>query len=221
VIERLVDLAADELGIDPAELRRRNYIPPDAMPFKTALTFTYDSGEFEKSMDIALKLADVAGFEKRRADARKHGKLRGLGISNTIERAAAAGFEGAEIRFDKSGTATLLAGSVTQGQGHETIFKQIMCDRLGIDPGDVHYVQGDTDQVFIGEGTGGSRSATIGGSAVDMAADRIETKAKALAAHLLKVDVTDVNFTEGVFSSPRTNRTLTIKEVAREAIEQG
>jgi aerobic carbon-monoxide dehydrogenase large subunit len=221
VIERLVDLAADELGIDPAELRRRNYIPPDAMPFKTALTFTYDSGEFEKSMDIALKLADVAGFEKRRADARKHGKLRGLGISNTIERAAAAGFEGAEIRFDKSGTATLLAGSVTQGQGHETIFKQIMCDRLGIDPGDVHYVQGDTDQVFIGEGTGGSRSATIGGSAVDMAAERITTKAKALAAHLLKVDVTDVNFTEGVFSSPRTNRTLTIKEVAREAIDPG
>ncbi len=139
VIERLVDLAADELGIDPAELRRKNYIPPDAMPFKTALTFTYDSGEFEKSMDIALKLADVAGFEKRRTEARKHGKLRGLGISNTIERAAAGGFEGAEIRFDKSGTATLLSGSVTQGQGHETVFKQIMCDRLGLAPDDVYY----------------------------------------------------------------------------------
>jgi len=221
VIERLVDLAADELGIDPAELRRRNYIPPDAMPFKTALTFTYDSGEFEKSMDIALKLADIAGFEARRTDARKHGKLRGIGISNTIERAAAAGFEGAEIRFDRSGTATLLAGSVTQGQGHETIFKQIMCDRLGLDPGDVHYVQGDTDLVFIGEGTGGSRSATIGGSAVDMAADRIATKAKAIAAHLLKVDVADVNFTEGLFSSPKTNRTLTIKDVAREAVDPG
>jgi carbon-monoxide dehydrogenase large subunit len=92
VIERLVDLAADELGIDPAELRRRNYIPPDAMPFKTALTFTYDSGEFEKSMDMALKLADVAGFERRRAQSRQHGKLRGIGLSNTIERAAAGGF---------------------------------------------------------------------------------------------------------------------------------
>ena len=104
------------------------------MPFKTGLTFTYDSGHFEKSMNMALELADFAGFERRRAAARKRGKLRGIGLSNTIERAAAGGFEGAEIRFDKSGTATLLAGSVTQGQGHETIFKQIMCDRLGLDP---------------------------------------------------------------------------------------
>ena len=219
VIERLVDLAADQLGMDPAELRRKNYIPPNAMPFKTALTFTYDSGEFEKSMDMALKLADFAGFEKRRTQSRKQGKLRGIGLSNTIERAAAAGFEGAEIRFDKSGTVTLLAGSVTQGQGHETIFKQIMCDRLGLDPSDVHYVQGDTDQVFIGEGTGGSRSATIGGSAVDMAAEKISAKGKQIAAHLLKVDAADVNFTDGVFSSPKTNRTLTIKEVAKEATD--
>jgi carbon-monoxide dehydrogenase large subunit len=219
VIERLVDLAADLLGIDPAELRRKNYISPNAMPFKTALTFTYDSGEFEKGMDLALKLADFGGFEKRRAEARKHGKLRGIGISNTIERAAAAGFEGAEIRFDKSGTATLFAGSVTQGQGHETTFKQIMCDKLGIDPRDVYYVQGDTDQVFIGEGTGGSRSATIGGAAVDMAAQRVTAKAKTIAAHLLKVDTGDVNFADGVFSSPKTNQTLTIKEVAKEAVD--
>jgi carbon-monoxide dehydrogenase large subunit len=219
VIERLVDLAADQLGIDPTDLRRKNYISPNAMPFKTALTFTYDSGEFEKGMDLALKLADFGGFEKRRAESRKRGKLRGIGVSNTIERAAAAGFEGAEIRFDKSGTATLFCGSVTQGQGHETTFKQIMCDRLGVDPGDVYYVQGDTDQVFIGEGTGGSRSATIGGAAVDMAAQRVTAKAKAIAAHLLKVDAGDVNFADGVFSSPKTNQTLTIKEVAKEAVD--
>ena len=219
VIERLVDLAADELGIDPAELRRKNYIPPEAMPFKTGLTFTYDSGEFEKSMDMALALADFAGFERRRAEARKHGKLRGIGLSNTIERAAAQGFEGAEIRFDKSGAVTLLAGSVTQGQGHETIFKQIVCDRLGLDPDEVYYVQGDTDQVFVGEGTGGSRSATLGGSAVDAAAERITTKAKAIAAHLLDIDAADINFADGVFSSPKTNRTLTIKDVAKEAME--
>jgi carbon-monoxide dehydrogenase large subunit len=219
VIERMVDLAADALGIDAAELRRRNYIAPSAMPFKTALTFTYDTGEFEKSMDMALKLADVAGFEKRRAESRKHGKLRGIGLSNTIERAAAAGFEGAEIRFDKTGTATLLAGSVTQGQGHETIFKQIMCDRLGVDPAEVHYVQGDTDQVFIGEGTGGSRSATIGGAAVDRAAEKITVKGKEIAAHLLGLDAADVAFSDGLFSSPKTNRTLTIKEVARDALE--
>jgi len=219
VIERLVDLAADELGVDPADLRRRNLIPPEAMPFKTGLTFTYDSGEFEKGMDLALKLADFAGFERRRSEARRRGKLAGIGLSNSIERAAAAGFEGAEIRFDKSGTITLLAGSVTQGQGHETIFKQIACDRLGLDPGEVHYVQGDTDQIFVGEGTGGSRSATIGGSAVAIAADRIVGKAARIAAHALDVDAADVNFAEGVFSSPKTNRTLTIKEVAKEAME--
>jgi carbon-monoxide dehydrogenase large subunit len=219
VIERLVDLAADELGIDPAELRRKNYIPSDAMPFKTALTFTYDSGEFEKSMDMALELADFRGFERRRTEARKRGKLRGIGLSNTIERAAAGGFEAAEIRFDKSGAVTLLAGSVTQGQGHETIFKQIMCDRLGVEPDEVHYIQGDTDQVFVGEGTGGSRSATLGGSAVDVAAQRITSKGKAIAAHLLQLDAADVNFADGVFSSPKTNRTLTIKEVAKEAME--
>jgi carbon-monoxide dehydrogenase large subunit len=219
VIERLVDLAADELGMDPADLRRKNYIAPEAMPFKTGLTFTYDSGEFEKTMDIALKLADFTGFEQRRGEARKRGRLRGIGISNTIERAAAQGFEGAEIRFDKSGSITLLAGSVTQGQGHETIFKQIVCDRLGLTPDDVHYIQGDTDQVFLGEGTGGSRSATIGGSAVHIAADRIVAKAAKIAAHLLKVDAADLNFADGVFSSPKTNRTLTIKEVAKEALE--
>jgi carbon-monoxide dehydrogenase large subunit len=219
VIERLVDLAADELKIDPSELRRRNYIVPEAMPFKTGLTFTYDSGQFEKSMNMALELADVAGFEHRRAQARTRGKLRGIGLSNTIERAAAGGFEGAEIRFDKSGAATLLSGSVTHGQGHETIYKQIMCDRLGLDPGDVHYIQGDTDQVFVGEGTGGSRSATIGGSAVAEAAERIATKGKHIAAHLLKLDPAEISFADGVFSSPKTNRTLTIKEVAKEAME--
>jgi aerobic carbon-monoxide dehydrogenase large subunit len=219
VIERLVDLAADELKIDPSELRRRNYIVPGAMPFKTGLTFTYDSGEFEKGMNMALELADVAGFEHRRAQARTRGKLRGIGLSNTIERAAAGGFEGAEIRFDKSGAATLLSGSVTHGQGHETIYKQIMCDRLGLDPGEVHYIQGDTDQVFVGEGTGGSRSATIGGSAVAEAAERIATKGKHIAAHLLKLDPAEISFADGVFSSPKTNRTLTIKEVAKEAME--
>src|SRR5919198_492204 len=136
-----------------------------------------------------------------------------------IDPAAAQGFEGAEIRFDKSGAATLLAGSVTHGQGHETIFKQIMCDRLGLDPDEVHYIQGDTDQVFVGEGTGGSRSATIGGSAVAAATERIITKGKTIAAHLLEVEAGDINFADGVFSSPKTNRTLTIKDVAKEAME--
>jgi aerobic carbon-monoxide dehydrogenase large subunit len=215
VIERMVDLAADQLGLDPAELRRRNNIPPSAMPFKTGLTFTYDSGAFAENMEMALRLADVDGFPARREEARKRNKLRGLGISNTIERAAAPSFEGAEIRFDRGGTATLLSGSINQGQGHETVFKQIVCDRLGLDPADILYLQGDTDQVFFGEGTGGSRSATLGGSAVAAATVKVIDKARAIAAHALKVDAATVKFAEGVFSAPATNATLTIKDVAK------
>jgi carbon-monoxide dehydrogenase large subunit len=217
VIERLVDLAADQLGLDPVDLRRRNTISPQAMPFRTGLTFTYDSGEFAQNMDMALELADFAGFEARRAQAQQRGKLRGIGISNTIEKAAAPSYEGAEIRFDRSGAVTLLSGTINQGQGHETAFKQIVCDRLGLDPREVQYLQGDTDQVFFGEGTGGSRSATIGGSAFLLATDKILVKAKALAAHLLKVPLDDTKFADGIFSSPKTNQTVTINEVAKAA----
>jgi aerobic carbon-monoxide dehydrogenase large subunit len=215
VIERMVDLAADQLGLDPAELRRRNNIPSSAMPFKTGLTFTYDSGAFAENMEMALRLADVDGFPARREEARKRNKLRGLGISNTIERAAAPSFEGAEIRFDRGGTATLFSGSINQGQGHETVFKQIVCDRLGLEPADILYLQGDTDQVFFGEGTGGSRSATLGGSAVAAATVKVIDKARAIAAFALKVDVATVKFADGVFSAPATNATLTIKDVAK------
>jgi aerobic carbon-monoxide dehydrogenase large subunit len=217
VIERLVDLAADQLGIDPVELRRRNTIPPQAMPFRTGLTFTYDSGAFAENMDMALKLADFGGFEARRARSHQRGRLRGIGMSNTIERAAAPSYEGAEIRFDRSGAVTLLSGTINQGQGHETTFKQIVCDRLGVDPREVQYLQGDTDQVFFGEGTGGSRSAAIGGSAFLMASERILVKAKAVAAHLLKLAPDDIKFADGIFSSPRSNQTMTISEVAKAA----
>jgi aerobic carbon-monoxide dehydrogenase large subunit len=214
VIERMVDLAADELRIDPAELRRRNYVAPSQMPFKTGLTFTYDSGEFEKNMDLALELADVKGFKRRREESSKRGKLRGFGISNTIERAAAGGTEGAEVRFDRNGSVTLFSGSVTAGQGHETVFKQLVCDRLGLHPDEVRYVQGDTDEVFYGEGTGGSRTSTMSSAAFLMATDKVIEKAKAIAAHALKIDPGDVKFADGVFSSSKTNRTMTIKEVA-------
>jgi len=214
VIERIIDIAADELKIDPIELRRRNYVSPQQMPFKTGLTFTYDCGEFEKNMDMALELHDSAGFKRRREESRRRGKLRGLGISNTIERAAAGGTEGAEVRFDRSGSVTLFSGSVTAGQGHETVFKQLVCDRLGLHPDDVRYVQGDTDEVFYGEGTGGSRTSTMSSAAFQMATDKVIEKAKVIAAHALKIDVPDVNFAEGVFSSPKTNRTVKIKDVA-------
>jgi aerobic carbon-monoxide dehydrogenase large subunit len=217
VIERMVDEAAAEIGIDAIELRRRNMIPADAMPFKSGLTFTYDCGEFEKNLDLALKLADAAGFERRRAEALRSGKLRGFGLSNTIERAAAGGFEAAEIRFDRGGTVTLVSGSITQGQGHETVYKQLLCDRLGIHPDQVHYVQGDTEKVANGEGTGGSRSAALGGSAVYLATEKIVTKAKAIAAHLLGAEATEVNFADGFFTAPRSNRALTVGEIATES----
>jgi aerobic carbon-monoxide dehydrogenase large subunit len=214
VIERMVDLAAAETGIDPAELRRRNYVPPAAMPFKTGLTFTYDSGEFEKNMDLAIELADRKGFKARKAEARKRGKLLGFGMSNTIERAGAPSTEGAEVRFDRSGSLILFSGSNSQGQGHETVFKQLVCDRLGIDPSEAQYIQGDTDQVFYGEGTGGSRSATLAGSAFHLATEKVVTKARAIAAHMLKVEESDLKFDDGVFSTNKTNRTLSVNEIA-------
>ncbi|HEV8030571.1 MAG TPA: xanthine dehydrogenase family protein molybdopterin-binding subunit [Stellaceae bacterium] len=219
VIERMVDEAAAELGIDGVELRRRNTIPPSAMPFKTGLIFTYDCGEFERNLDLALELADVAGFERRRAESRTRGKLRGIGLSNTIERAAAGGFEAAEIRFDKSGTVTLLSGSITQGMGHETIYKQLLCDRLGIHPDRVHYVQGDTEKVAIGEGTGGSRSATLGGSAVLLATEKIVAKAKAIAAHMLEAAEADIDLADGVFRIAGTDRAVPLADIAAEAWE--
>jgi carbon-monoxide dehydrogenase large subunit len=219
VIERMVDLAADQLGIDPADLRQRNTIPASAMPFKTSVTFTYDCGEFEKNLDMALEHADRKGFEARRVAARKNGKLRGFGFSNTIERSAAAGLEGAEIRFDRTGSVSIFSGSINQGQGHETAFKQVVCDRLGLDPDEVTYIQGDTDQVFFAEGTGGSRSAAFSGSAFTLAAEKVEHKGKAIAAKMLKLDLADVNFHEGLFSSKKTNQTLTIKEVAKASLD--
>src|SRR5215831_8071142 len=218
VIERMIDLAADAIGIDPIELRQRNAIPPEALPFRTGLTFTYDSGDFARNLQMALHLADADGFAARRKEARKRGKLRGLGISNTIERAGAPSYEGAEIRFDRSGTVTLFCGAINQGQGHETVFKQILCDRLGVDPADIQYLQGDTDQVFFGEGTGGSRTATLGGSAVDAAGRKVIDKARAVAAFALKAAPAQVSFADGVFSTPATNETLTLKEVARLAV---
>jgi len=219
VIERMVDEAAAELGISGVELRRRNIIPPEALPFQTGLTFKYDSGEFARNLDLAMTLADFAEFETRREAAKTHGKLRGIGLSNTIERAAAGGFEAAEVRFDKGGTVTLLSGSITQGMGHETVYKQLLCDRLGIHPDQVTYIQGDTDKVAIGEGTGGSRSATLGGSAVMLATEKIVAKARAIAAHMLEAAEADIEFDEGIFKIAGTDRTLRLPEIAAAAWE--
>src|SRR5262245_64581768 len=155
VLETLIDLAARKLGIDRAELRRRNTIPASAMPFKTALVYTYDCGDFGKNLADCLAMADYDGFEKRRKDSSKDGKLRGLGISNTVEASNAGLIEHAELRFDASGALTVSMGTHDHGQGHGTAYRQIIADKLGIPPDRVRFQYGDTDQIAIGHGTFG------------------------------------------------------------------
>ncbi len=214
VIERLLDIAADEMGIDPAELRRRNTIPPIAEPYDTGFVFTYDSGDFGANMEIALKMADYDGFEARRSEAKARGKLRGIGISNTIEQAAGRGYESAQIRFSPTGAVTLILGTISHGQGHETVFTQILCEQLGLDPARIRVVEGDTDQVTTGTGTFGSRSAALAGSAIKLAADKVIEKAKRLAAHLLEAAADDIEFADGVFRIAGTDREIGFDAVA-------
>jgi carbon-monoxide dehydrogenase large subunit len=219
VIERLIDDAARELGLDRFELRRRNFIPASAMPYRTPLAATYDCGDFPRNFEDALKLADVAGFGARREASRAGGRLRGLGIANAIERAAGPQPEFAEIRFSPSGTATVLMGSKNQGQGHETTFKQILHERLGLDPREVRYVDGDTDRVAWGMGSMGSRSTVIGGTALWTAADKVILKGKKIAAKLLEAAEADIVFADARFSVAGTDRGVTLKEVARAAFQ--
>ncbi len=217
IIERLVEDAARQLGMDRIELRRKNLIPVAKLPYKTVLGLTYDCGDFPRIMEKGLALGDVAGFAARRAASEKRGKLRGLGIANSIERAASPGPEFAELRFNTAGQATLLMGTIHQGQGHETTFKQIAIEKLGLAPEDIRFVDGDTDVVAFGTGTNGSRSTVIGGTAVTIAADKIIAKAKKIAAHMLEASEADVQFNDGRFSIAGTDRGLGLKEVARAA----
>jgi carbon-monoxide dehydrogenase large subunit len=214
MIERLVEMAADELGIDPAELRRKNIIPPEAMPYETPLTYTYDSGRFEENMDRAMALADWAGFAARRRESGARGLLRGIGMSNTIEWAADTTMETAEIRFDPGGDVTFVASSISHGQGHATIQTQILVELLGVDPDRVSVLQGDTDVSAFGMGTGGSRSTTMTGAAMTVAAKKIVEKAMKLAAHLLEAAEADIEFADGRFSVAGTDRAIGIHEVA-------
>jgi carbon-monoxide dehydrogenase large subunit len=221
VIERLIDDAARELGVDRLEIRRKNVIPATAMPYRTALGMNYDCGDFARNMDDAVKLADVAGFAARREQARARGRLRGLAIVNAIERAASPGPEFAEIRFAPSGSATLFMGTKNQGQGHETTFKQILHERLGLDPREVRFIDGDTERVGFGMGSMGSRSTVIGGTAVCVAADKVVAKGKKIAAKLMEAAEADIVFADGRFAVAGTDRALTIKEVARAAFQPG
>jgi aerobic carbon-monoxide dehydrogenase large subunit len=218
LIERLIDDAARELGVDRIELRRKNMLAPSALPYQSPAGPFYDCGEFEKNLDMALELADVDGYATRAEESKKRGKLRGLGIVNAIEQAAGpAQPEYAEIRFNPSGTAALLMGTKAQGQGHETMFKQILNERLGIDPNEVQYIDGDTDRVAFGMGTNGSRSTVLGGSAVFEAADKVIAKGKLLAGHLLEAGEQDIEFGDGTFRVKGTDKAITLKEVAKAA----
>jgi carbon-monoxide dehydrogenase large subunit len=219
LIERALDAAARELRIDPIELRRRNIIKPEALPFKSPLGPIYDCGEFEKNMDLALAAADWAGFAARRAAAEARGKLRGIGLANAIEAAAGPVPEYAEIRFQPSGSAILLMGTKTHGQGHETAFKQILYEKLALDPEEVQFIDGDTDRVAFGMGSNGSRSMVTGGSALTLAAQKIIDKGKRLAGHLLEAATADIEFADGRFTVAGTDRALSLKEVARAAFQ--
>ena len=186
VVERLVDKAARQLGLEPEELRRRNFIRPEQMPFRTAMGLTYDSGDFDKNMADALALADKPGLPARKAESAKRGKLRGLGIATYIEQCGGGGDEMAELRFDSSGGLTLIIGTQSSGQGHQTAYAQIISERLGIPFEEIRVVQGDTDVVAYGSGTGGSRSLPVGGMSTKLATDKVIERGRKIAAHLME-----------------------------------
>ena len=218
-IERTIDVAAHELGIDPVELRRRNMIAPADLPWDTGFVFTYDSGEFERCLDKAVAAADRDGFAARRAASSDSGRLRGMGIASVIEIAGGPlpipNEESASVRFDTDGGVSVLMGTHSHGQGHETAFRQIASEALGVpfDSIRVHY--GDTDLVHHGKGTFGSRSISVGGAALLRASEKIVDRARHIAAHLLEAAAADIAFADGVFSVTGTDREITLVEVAK------
>ncbi len=214
LIEQLLDRAARVIGVDPIEIRRRNFVPPSAMPHKLHSGIAFDSGEFMRVMDECLKLADWDGFPKRAAESKKHGKLRGRGIGYFIEEAAIFN-DRMVIRFDPSGTLQILAGTHSHGQGHQTVYAQMVHEWLGVPFESIGFVQGDTNEVSIGRGTYGSRSMHVGGNALKRAADAIIEKAKPMAAMMLEAAVGDLEFKDGSFRIVGTDRALPLTAVAQ------
>jgi carbon-monoxide dehydrogenase large subunit len=225
VVERLVETAAREMNLSPAEIRQRNFITQ--FPYQTPVALCYDTGNYDATLTAAMKLADVAGFESRRKQAAERGKLRGLGYSTYIEAcglapsniagslgARAGLYETGEIRFNPTGSVSVFTGSHSHGQGHETTFAQVVADRLGIPIENVDVVHGDTGRIPFGMGTYGSRSIAVGGSAIMKALDKIIDKGKKIAAHLLEAAEGDIQFKDGVFSVAGSDKQKTIAEVA-------
>src|SRR6185312_11970436 len=230
VLERLADRAARQLGIDRAEIRRRNLIPPEAMPYKTPIGPTYDCGDFPKILARALALADYDGFPQRRIEAGRRGRLRGIGLACYVESSGVApsrfagangarvGFyEAASIRVEPDGAVRAMLGTHNHGQGHATTYAQILASKLGVAVENVEVSEGDTDAVPHGTGTFGSRSIAVGGCALDRAGDKIVTKGKLIAGHLLEAAANDVEFADGSFVVAGTDRRVSFAEVARAA----
>ncbi|MDG4895687.1 xanthine dehydrogenase family protein molybdopterin-binding subunit [Mesorhizobium sp. WSM4976] len=225
VLERMMETAARELGVSPAELRRRNFIT--SFPHQTPVIMAYDAGDYNASLDAAMKAADYAGFTKRKAGAAKQGKLRGIGMSCYIEAcglapSSAVGslgagvglWESAEVRVNAVGTIEVLTGSHSHGQGHETTFAQLVTQRFGVPIDSVSIVHGDTDKVQMGMGTYGSRSGAVGMSAIVKALDKVEAKAKKIAAHLLEADEGDIVIENGEVKVAGTDKSLPWFQVA-------
>jgi aerobic carbon-monoxide dehydrogenase large subunit len=227
VLERLVDIAAAQIGLDKAEIRRRNMIPKEAYPYQTPVMVQYDSGDPKGCLEKALAIADWAGFSARRAASARDGKLRGIGLSTYVEacglapsriagRLGARGglYESATVRVHPTGHVTVLIGTHNHGQGHETTFAQIVSEKLGVPFDSVDIVFGDTDKVQFGMGTYGSRSLVVGGAALSKASDKVIAKGRKIAAHLLEAGDHDITFEQGVFAVAGTDRKKTFAEVA-------
>ncbi|MEP3247632.1 MAG: xanthine dehydrogenase family protein molybdopterin-binding subunit [Sneathiella sp.] len=219
VIERLMDSAAMELGIGPDEIRRKNFIPTSAIPYTTATGCVYDSGEFERVMDKALENANWGDFSTRKNQSAASGKIRGMGMCFYIEATAGNPTETATIRFEDNDIVTLAVGTQSSGQGHSTAYAQVLADRIGVPFENIRIIQGDTDKIKTGGGTGGSRSLTTQGPAIHAASDEVINKGMQLAGHLLEASAADIEFSaeEGSFSIAGTDRKIGILEVAHRA----
>jgi carbon-monoxide dehydrogenase large subunit len=221
-MERLVDTAAREIGIDRVELRRRNHIRPEDMPYKAPNGTTYDSGDFTNLLNKALALADWDGFPARQQESRKRGKLRGRGISDYLELTGPPGREMGGIRFEPDGSVTIVTGTLDYGQGHWTPFAQVLASRLGIPFRRIKLVQGDSDQLIAGGGTGGSKSLIVSGNAIVGAAEKVIENGIKIAAHVLEAAAADIEFRAGRFVIAGTDRAIGIMELAaklREGLE--
>jgi carbon-monoxide dehydrogenase large subunit len=218
VLERMIDIACHRHGFDRLELRRRNLVPPAAMPYRNPLGLVYDSGDYPAALQRAAALGDWAGFESRRADARRRGRCRGIGVANSIELNTGAPRERAEMTIDPSGTVELVLGTMSAGQGHQTSFAQIVSEWLGVDPEQVRLVTGDTNRVQAGGGSASARSMRLGAWVMAKAADEIVEKGRRIAAAILEVAEADVEFARQRFIVKGTDRSIGLFEAAAAAL---